>query len=59
MAGAKRKRRTPKAQTEPDDCIQSARFIEAAKALEADEGVRAFQRALDMLLSKEFARKKQ
>jgi hypothetical protein len=50
MAGAKGKPRKRKPKTEPDDKVQWARFIEAAKALELDESDKAFQRALDTLL---------
>ena len=59
MAGAKEKprKRTPKA--EPDDKVHSACFIEAAKAFEVEEGVKAFQRALNALSPKGRAHKKQ
>jgi hypothetical protein len=52
MAGAKGKPRKRKPKTEPDDKVQLARFIEAAKVLEVEEGLKAFQRALDTLLPK-------
>jgi hypothetical protein len=34
----------------PDDAEQAARFIEAAKALEADKSGKAFARALDVIV---------
>jgi hypothetical protein len=52
MAGAKGKPRKRKPKTEPGDKVQLARFIEAAKALEVEESLKAFQRALDTLLPK-------
>jgi hypothetical protein len=52
MAGAKGKPRKRKPKTEPEDKVQLARFIEAAKVLEVEEGLKAFQRALDTLLPK-------
>jgi hypothetical protein len=58
MAGARRKPRKRKPKTEPDNEAQSARFVEAAKALGVDESGKAFKRALDTLLPKGRARKK-
>ena len=50
MAGenGKRKKRSRKAR--PDNPAQSKRFIEAAKALGADQGGEAFDQALSDLL---------
>jgi len=56
VRGVKGKR--PKRKTEPDDPVQSARFIEAAKSLGVDESGKAFKRALDAVLPKKTGRKK-
>jgi len=50
VAGAKQKPKKRKPKTEPDNPAQSARFIEGAKALGADESGQAFKRAVDAIL---------
>lgn len=50
MATAKAKLRKRKPETDPDHKVQSALFIEEAKALEVEAGVKAFARALNKLL---------
>jgi hypothetical protein len=50
MAGVKGKKRKRKRPTE--DKAQSARFIETAKRLQADEDGGAFERALDIFAPK-------
>jgi hypothetical protein len=58
MAGGNPKPKSRKQKTEPDDPVQSARFIESAKALGVDETGAAFKRALDTLLPKKRAKKR-
>jgi len=48
VRGVKGKSRRRKAK--PDDPVQSARFVEAAKQLGVDESGEAFKRALNTLL---------
>jgi hypothetical protein len=52
--GKKRKRKKP----ELENPAQSARFIEAAKALGVEENGAAFERAMDALLPKKPAKRK-
>jgi hypothetical protein len=58
VAGENPKPKKRKPKTEPDDTAQSARFIEAAKTLGADESGKAFERAMDVLLPKKPAGRK-
>lgn len=42
----------------PDDAEQAARFIEAAKAIEADKTGKAFTRALNVIVPAKNSKKK-
>lgn len=57
MATARGKPRKRKPKAEPDDPVQSGRFVESAKALGVDESGKAFKRALDALLPKKGGKK--
>jgi hypothetical protein len=50
--GVKGKPKKRKPMTEPDNKTQSARFIESAKSLGADESGKDFERLLDKLMPK-------
>lgn len=39
-----------KGKPEPDDAEQSARFVEKAKELEADKNVKAFEKAIGLVV---------
>ena len=58
MAGANRKPKKRKPKTEPDNPVQSARFIESAKKLGVDETGGRFKRALAAVLPKNRPKKR-
>lgn len=49
MGTAKGKLRKPKPETDPDDKVRLALFIEEAKGVEVEAGAKAFERALNKL----------